>query len=102
MPGKKAASQAGWSIQSKLQVYLWLGLSKHKKDFLNGLPHGYEESRALKIAVKPQCVPPSFILYTGNNGFILVGSWNKKFIYPPTNEIKRGGILDLAGRSVGR
>ncbi|XP_052775587.1 otoferlin-like isoform X2 [Mya arenaria] len=71
LPGKKASSQAGWSIQAKLQVYLWLGLSKHKKDFLQGLPHGYQESRALKLSSKPQCVPPSFILYTERQVFQL-------------------------------
>ncbi|XP_053394701.1 otoferlin-like isoform X1 [Mercenaria mercenaria] len=73
LPGKKASSQAGWSIQAKLQVYLWLGLSKHKKDYLNGLPRGYEECRVLKQSIKPQCVPPPVINYTEKQVFQLRG-----------------------------
>ncbi|KAL4236528.1 C2 domain [Mactra antiquata] len=73
LPGKKASSQAGWAIQAKLQVYLWLGLSKHKKDFLSGLPKGYEESKLLKLSVKPQCVPPPVIIYTEKQSFQLRG-----------------------------
>ena len=65
LPGKKATSVAGWVIQAKVQVYLWLGLSKHKKDFLNGLPGGYEQNKLMQIANKPQGVPPPFIHFTG-------------------------------------
>ena len=65
LPGKKATSVAGWAIQAKVQVYLWLGLSKHKKDFLNGLPGGYEQNKLVQIANKPQGVPPPFIHFIG-------------------------------------
>ncbi|KAK7100137.1 hypothetical protein V1264_023132 [Littorina saxatilis] len=71
LPGKKASGQAGWTIQTKLQVFLWLGLSKHKKDFLQGLPGGYEETKALKNAVKPNGVPPLMIHYTERQVFQL-------------------------------
>ena len=65
LPGKKASGQAGWTIQTKLQVFLWLGLSKHKKEFLKGLPGGYQDNRALRNATKPSAVPPQLIHYTG-------------------------------------
>ncbi|KAL3867777.1 hypothetical protein ACJMK2_040627 [Sinanodonta woodiana] len=64
LPGKKAVSQAGWTIQAKVQVLLWLGLSKHKKDFLSGLPKGYEETKAIKNASRLSGAPPPFIHYT--------------------------------------
>ena len=30
LPGKRGLGVAGWQIQAKLQLYLWLGLIKHK------------------------------------------------------------------------
>ncbi|XP_014771959.1 otoferlin isoform X1 [Octopus bimaculoides] len=63
LPGKKASGQAGWSIQAKLQIYLWLGLSKHKKDFLNGLPKGYEETKVIKQANRMNSMPPLSLIY---------------------------------------
>ncbi|XP_021379810.1 otoferlin-like isoform X8 [Mizuhopecten yessoensis] len=71
LPGKKATSQAGWAIQAKVQVYLWLGLAKHKKDFLNGLPGGYETNKLIQLAIKPQGIPPPFIHYTEKQLFQL-------------------------------
>lgn len=65
LPGKKASGQSGWAIQAKLQVYLWLGLTKHKKDFLNGLPKGYEENADILNACKPNAFPPLTITYVG-------------------------------------
>lgn len=59
-------------------MYLWLGLSKHKKDFLNGLPKGYEESRLLQIANKPHAVPPEFIHY--NSRLLFVLTYNVHYI----------------------
>ncbi|PVD23896.1 hypothetical protein C0Q70_17171 [Pomacea canaliculata] len=69
LPGKKASGQSGWTIQTKLQVFFWLGLSKHKKDYLKGMPGGYEETKMLKSSVKPNCVPPSTIHYTSRQVF---------------------------------
>uniref|UniRef100_A0AAQ5YLP0 Otoferlin n=1 Tax=Amphiprion ocellaris TaxID=80972 RepID=A0AAQ5YLP0_AMPOC len=36
---------AGWTVQSKIEIYLWLGLNKQRKDYLSGLPNGFEENR---------------------------------------------------------
>ncbi|XP_071147847.1 otoferlin-like isoform X5 [Mytilus edulis] len=69
LPGKKATSVAGWVIQAKVQLYLWLGLTKHKKDFLTGLPGGYDQNSLMQIANKPQGVPPPFIHFTERQTF---------------------------------
>nr|CAD7423852.1 unnamed protein product [Timema monikensis] len=63
LPGKKGIGPSGWSIQAKLQVYMWLGLLKHKKNFVNGLPKGYEVSHELRNAERPRAMPPSTIHY---------------------------------------
>ncbi|ESO89647.1 hypothetical protein LOTGIDRAFT_125029, partial [Lottia gigantea] len=71
LPGKKADGESGWTIQAKLQLYIWLGLLKHKKDYLKGLPMGYEETKALKHSTKTQAVPPPFIYFTEKQTFQL-------------------------------
>nr|CAD7590206.1 unnamed protein product [Timema genevievae] len=63
LPGKKGIGPSGWSIQAKLQVYMWLGLLKHKKNFVNGLPKGYEVSHELRNVERPRAMPPSTIHY---------------------------------------
>lgn len=44
LPGKRGFGSAGWTVQAKLELYLWLGLSKQRKD-LCGLPCGLRRSR---------------------------------------------------------
>ncbi|XP_026858261.2 otoferlin isoform X1 [Electrophorus electricus] len=48
LPGKKSFGPAGWTVQGKTEVYLWLGLNKQRKDFLSGLPNGFEEKKSGK------------------------------------------------------
>ncbi|XP_053700525.1 otoferlin-like [Synchiropus splendidus] len=48
IPGRKGFGPAGWTVQSKIEIYLWLGLNKQRKDFLSGLPNGFEENRLSK------------------------------------------------------
>uniref|UniRef100_A0A4W4F3Q9 C2 domain-containing protein n=1 Tax=Electrophorus electricus TaxID=8005 RepID=A0A4W4F3Q9_ELEEL len=50
---------AGWTVQAKLEMYLWLGLNKQRKDFLSGLPNGFEEKKAMKSS---GLHPPSLAL----------------------------------------
>nr|CAD7397049.1 unnamed protein product [Timema cristinae] len=69
LPGKKGIGPSGWSIQAKLQVYMWLGLLKHKKNFVNGLPKGYEVSHELRNAERPRAMPPSTIHYVEKHTF---------------------------------
>uniref|UniRef100_A0A673YZL2 Otoferlin n=1 Tax=Salmo trutta TaxID=8032 RepID=A0A673YZL2_SALTR len=43
---RKGFGPAGWTVQAKMEMYLWLGLNKQRKDFLSGLPNGFEENKA--------------------------------------------------------
>jgi len=67
LPGKKGFGPAGWTVQAKLEMYLWLGLNKQRKDFLSGLPSGFEENKAVK-GIGIQAVPPISLVY--NSKFI--------------------------------
>lgn len=63
LPGKKGFGPAGWTVQAKLELYLWLGLNKQRKDFLRGLPNGFEEIKAAKDGPGLQSVPPVSLVY---------------------------------------
>ncbi|KAJ3606908.1 hypothetical protein NHX12_026424, partial [Muraenolepis orangiensis] len=58
IPGKKGFGPAGWTVQAKLELYLWLGLNKQRKDFLSGLPNGFEETKASRTGPGLQSIPP--------------------------------------------
>ncbi|XP_023122869.1 otoferlin-like isoform X1 [Amphiprion ocellaris] len=59
IPGKKGFGPAGWTVQSKIEIYLWLGLNKQRKDYLSGLPNGFEENRLSKGPGLPMSPPIS-------------------------------------------
>ena len=61
--GKRTTGTRGWTIQAKLQIYMWLGILKHKKYLLQGLPKGYEMSYELKNIERPRALLPSSIHY---------------------------------------
>lgn len=42
---------------------MWLGILKHKKYFIQGLPKGYELSHELKNVDRPRALPPIIIHY---------------------------------------
>ena len=42
LPGKRGDGPKGWAIQAKLNIMIWLGLHKHKKDYLKDAPKGYQ------------------------------------------------------------
>ncbi|XP_051264418.1 otoferlin isoform X11 [Dicentrarchus labrax] len=71
LPGKKGFGPAGWTVQAKLELYLWLGLNKQRKDFLNGLPCGFEEIKAAKMGPGLQSVPPVSLVYNMKQVFQL-------------------------------
>lgn len=60
LPGKRPA---GWSVQAKVDVYLWLGSTKHSSAILDNLPAGYEAEMSSKVAGANQ--PPANLLYQG-------------------------------------
>ncbi|KAK7584153.1 hypothetical protein V9T40_005116 [Parthenolecanium corni] len=63
LPGKKSVGSSGWMIQSKLDIYFWLGLLKHKQYVMNGLPKGYEISNEIRNIERPYALPPLKIHY---------------------------------------
>ncbi|KAM9704298.1 otoferlin isoform 12-T13 [Menidia menidia] len=71
LPGKKGFGPAGWTVQAKLELYLWLGLNKQRKDFLNGLPNGFEEIKSSKVDPGLQSVPPVSLVYNMKQVFQL-------------------------------
>lgn len=64
LPGRRGAGASGWMIQAKLQVYLWLGSSKHKKSYPSGLPPGFQITNELLNAERPALPPPTSIHYS--------------------------------------
>ncbi|XP_033931919.1 otoferlin isoform X3 [Pseudochaenichthys georgianus] len=71
LPGKKGFGPAGWTVQAKLELYLWLGINKQRKDFLSGLPNGFEEIKAAKTGPGLQAVPPVSLVYNMKQVFQL-------------------------------
>ncbi|AWP20109.1 putative otoferlin-like [Scophthalmus maximus] len=71
LPGKKGFGHAGWTVQAKLELYLWLGLNKQRKDFLSGLPNGFEEIKADKMGTGLNSVPPVSLVYNMKQVFQL-------------------------------
>nr|XP_012219690.1 PREDICTED: otoferlin-like isoform X2 [Linepithema humile] len=71
LPGKKRFGPSGWAIQTKLQIYMWLGILKHKKYFIQGLPKGYEVSHELRNVDRPRGLPPIMIHYVQKHKFQL-------------------------------
>ncbi|XP_075315785.1 otoferlin isoform X9 [Odontesthes bonariensis] len=71
LPGKKGFGPAGWTVQAKLEMYLWLGLNKQRKDFLSGLPNGFEEIKASKTGPGLHSIPPVSLVYNMKQVFQL-------------------------------
>uniref|UniRef100_A0A674HJC4 Otoferlin n=1 Tax=Taeniopygia guttata TaxID=59729 RepID=A0A674HJC4_TAEGU len=70
LPGKRGFGPAGWTVQAKMEIYLWLGLNKQRKDFLSGLPCGFEERKIPQGQNLPS-FPPISLLYTKKQVFQL-------------------------------
>lgn len=73
LPGKRGFGPAGWTVQAKMEIYLWLGLNKQRKDFLSGLPCGFEEKKVPRGQNLPS-FPPISLLYTSKE-FPWDGAW---------------------------
>uniref|UniRef100_A0A672USI4 Otoferlin n=1 Tax=Strigops habroptila TaxID=2489341 RepID=A0A672USI4_STRHB len=70
LPGKRGFGPAGWTVQAKMEIYLWLGLNKQRKDFLSGLPCGFEEKKTAR-GQNLASFPPISLLYTKKQVFQL-------------------------------
>ncbi|XP_061418483.1 otoferlin isoform X4 [Lethenteron reissneri] len=71
LPGKKSFGSGGWTVQAKLEAYFWLSLHKHRKDFMNGLPNGYEQKKAKNSSPIAQALPPISLIYKEKQMFQL-------------------------------
>lgn len=71
LPGKKSVGPSGWTIQVNLQIYMWLGLLKHKKNYIEGIPKGYEISNEIKNVEKLRAPPPRVLHYRSMHSFQL-------------------------------
>jgi len=66
LPGKKSWGSSGWNVQAKVDIYLWFGHSKLRRNYLNGLPDGFKEVKRSKNS------PPMFLHYKGALKLIFV------------------------------
>ncbi|XP_068680920.1 otoferlin-like isoform X4 [Montipora foliosa] len=94
LPGKRGDGPKGWAIQAKLNVMIWLGLHKHKKDYLKDAPKGYQTP---KNAHKLMAPPPNHLIYTEKQKFIL-----RAHIYQARSLIgsDASGLSDAFGRVI--
>ncbi|XP_037022357.2 fer-1-like protein 6 [Artibeus jamaicensis] len=66
LPGKRPA---GWSVQAKVDVYLWLGSTRHSGAMLDNLPAGYEAEMSSTVADSSH--PPACLVYQDRHIFQL-------------------------------
>ncbi|XP_037659321.1 fer-1-like protein 6 isoform X1 [Choloepus didactylus] len=66
LPGKRPA---GWSVQAKVDTYLWLGSTKYSGAILDNLPAGYEAEMPSKVTGANH--PPANLLYQDRHVFQL-------------------------------
>ncbi|XP_035390396.1 fer-1-like protein 6 [Electrophorus electricus] len=66
LPGKRGA---GWTVQAKLDVYLWLGHSRETSHMLENLPEGFEPQRGLSD--ESGVSPPETLRYQEKHEFQL-------------------------------
>ncbi|XP_032771679.1 fer-1-like protein 6 [Rattus rattus] len=66
LPGKRPA---GWTVQAKVDIYLWLGSTRHSDAVLDNLPAGYEAEMPSKSSGTHH--PPSALQYQAQHVFQL-------------------------------
>ncbi|CAO2602228.1 Fer-1-like protein 6, partial [Lemmus lemmus] len=66
LPGKRPA---GWTVQAKVDIYLWLGSTRYSNAILDNLPAGYEAEMPPKTSGTHH--PPSALLYQAQHVFQL-------------------------------
>ncbi|MPC26740.1 Fer-1-like protein 6 [Portunus trituberculatus] len=71
LPGRKSSGAGGWAIQAKLQVYMWFGLMKQKKNMVPDIPKGYEMCYELRNIERSLTLPPVSLHYTQKQTFQL-------------------------------
>jgi len=103
LPGKRNTGPSGWTIPAKVQVYVWLGMLKHKKNFVLGIPRGYEVSQELKNVERPKALPPSVIHYVEKHVIMILITVESLFFeivadVPTSGPYLPGQVLDWQRR----
>lgn len=68
LPGKLNHGEAGWAIQAKIEIRLWLGLLKHRSEYLKDAPSGFETD---DDALSTLATPPPFLRYKEKQKFLV-------------------------------
>ncbi len=77
-PGKRGP---GWTVQAKLDVYLWLGTSRDSSHILDNLPSGFElEGISSEDRTGP---PPDYLLYTGKTVVVFLHDLHVVLLFDP-------------------
>lgn len=63
LPGNKSNTPAGWTVQAKLSIYLWLGVIQSRQFCYSGLPKGFDLSPEIRNAERVGALAPSNIHY---------------------------------------
>lgn len=63
LPGKQPNLPSGWTVQAKLNIYLWLGVVAHKQHFFAGLTKGFDLSPELRNAERAGALAPTNVHY---------------------------------------
>ncbi|XP_031628335.1 otoferlin isoform X2 [Contarinia nasturtii] len=71
LPGNKSNTPAGWTVQAKLSIYLWLGIIQNRQFSYSGLPKGFDLSPEIRNAERPGAMAPSTIHYLEKHTFQL-------------------------------
>uniref|UniRef100_UPI00398EED9F fer-1-like protein 6 n=1 Tax=Pristiophorus japonicus TaxID=55135 RepID=UPI00398EED9F len=67
LPGKRVM---GWTVQAKVDIYLWLGSTRHMDNVLKNLPDGFEPEIPT-TSTGHEISPPPSILYKDHHRFQL-------------------------------
>lgn len=63
LPGNKSNTPAGWTVQAKLSIFLWLGVIQNRQFCYSALPKGFDLSPEIRNAERPGALAPSNIHY---------------------------------------
>lgn len=63
LPGNKTNTPAGWTVQAKLSIFLWLGIIQSRQFCYSGLPKGFDLSPEIRNAERIGALAPSNIHY---------------------------------------
>lgn len=76
LPGKRPL---GWTVQAKVDIYLWLGPSSYAHSAMENLPVGYEIELPPNTSSGHSVPSPACLLYKSKALFLLsINNWPQK------------------------